>query len=322
MESHYIGDEAESKRPLLIVKHPIEWGLVTNWDLMEKIWNHTFSRCLCIEPSEHPVAMVESACTPKINTEKTVQIMFESFNVPALFIGGHSSMSMVSSGRSSLTGMVLDFGEGSMHSVPLYEGYTLRNALARSYLNGPMLQTHLSSLMNFTTYQEYRTMRQVMSNGLCFVSQDYEADMAKPDELFQRSFKPFGMEEISISKARFQCMEPIFQPNLINLEFPSLPEEINRIISRIDVELRPQMWRQILITGGISRTPGLATRMKMELEKLTQEKVEVFTHPHGGNAAWMGLKECSELPNFSDLCIPKEWYDEEGPALAHRFFLR
>ena len=37
-KSEYIGDEAQKMRGVLNLNYPIESGIVTNWDDMEKIW--------------------------------------------------------------------------------------------------------------------------------------------------------------------------------------------------------------------------------------------------------------------------------------------
>jgi actin beta/gamma 1 len=85
-KSYFIGIEAQLKRKELILKYPMDHGIITNWDDMEDLWHHTFYNELKIFPEEELVHLTEVVIGPKASREKMTQIMFETFNVPGLYV--------------------------------------------------------------------------------------------------------------------------------------------------------------------------------------------------------------------------------------------
>ena len=130
---------------MLRIEHPIEHGIVANWDDMEKVWHHTLYSELRVSPEEHPILMTEASLNPKNNREKMTQIMFEVFNVPCLYVSVQAVLALYASGRC--TGVVLDSGEGVSHTVPIFEGYAIPHAINKVLLAGSNLTDYLKEIL-------------------------------------------------------------------------------------------------------------------------------------------------------------------------------
>jgi actin len=199
--------------------------------MMEVLWQNTFYEKLKTNPSYHPVLLTEAVINPKADRERMVQIMFETFSVPALYICSRPILCLCASRRS--TGVVIHCSSSECCIVPIIDGHVLPHSISRScFHSGDDLTSHMIMLLqqrgisfpeckmgsqNLWTDYKTRCLVRRLQESVCYIALDCDHEMQSITELtYELPLQPEHVPSaaIRIGSERFVCPEILFRPLL------------------------------------------------------------------------------------------------------------
>ncbi|KAL0071977.1 Centractin [Marasmius tenuissimus] len=318
----FIGRRAQEFRGLLKIKYPMEHGIVTDWDDMERIWSWIYAEELGTLSEEHPVLLTEAPLNPRSNRDIAAQIFFDTFNVPALYTSVQAVLSLYSSGRT--TGIVLDSGDGVTHAVPVFEGFSMPHAIRRVDVAGRDVTEYLQLLLRKSGHHLHTTAEReivrTIKEKCCYVS----LNPAKEEKDGIGHLEEFRLPDgniVQLGAERFRAPEILFNPELIGQEYAGVHQVVVDSINRVDLDLRKSLFSNIVLSGGSTLCRGMCfgDRLLNEVKKLALKdvKIKIYAPPERKYSTWIGGSILAGLNAFKKMWVSAEEYQED-PDIIHK----
>nr|XP_019955182.1 PREDICTED: actin-related protein 3-like [Paralichthys olivaceus] len=335
----YIGDEAVDK-PTYSTKWPIRHGIVEDWDLMERFMEQIIFKYLRAEPEDHYFLLTEPPLNTPENREYTAEIMFESFNVPGLYI----AVQVRYDGTSLFSHSVRLFICSSLSQA---EGYVIGSCIKHIPIAGRDITYFTQQLLRerevgIPPEQSLETAKAVKER-FSYVCPDLVKEFNKYDTDGSKWIKQYtGINAISkkeftidVGYERFLGPEIFFHPEFANPDFTQpISEVVDEVIQNCPIDVRRPLYKNVVLSGGSTMFRDFGRRLQRDLKrsvdarlKMSEElsggklkpkpiDVQVITHHMQRYAVWFGGSMLASTPEFYQVCHTKKDYEEIGPSIC------
>jgi len=348
----FIGDEALSHSKSHDVTYPIRHGQVENWDHMERFWEQAIFKYLRCEPEDHHFLLTEPPLNAPENREYTAEIMFETFNVSGLYIAVQAVLALAASWTSkkakgkSLTGTVIDSGDGVTHVIPVAEGYVIGSSIKHVPIAGRDITHFVQQLLReresgIPPSEAMETAKRIKEQ-YSYVCPNMAKEFAKYDADPRQWIKTYEAIDprtkqkwtCDVAHERFLAPEIFFNPEIYSSDFTTpLPDLVDTTIQSCPIDTRRGLYSSIVLSGGSTMFKDFSKRLQRDIKKKVDKRmkeaagrskgqqgqeidVNVLSHHMQRFAVWFGGSMLASTPEFYSVCHTKEAYEEYGPSIA------
>ncbi|ORY83291.1 actin-1 [Protomyces lactucae-debilis] len=343
-QSFYSDSSIHAPRPDYEIKNPMHEGTVADFDAASDLWQYIFNTGLRADPHEHPLMMTETSWVKPQQRQKTMEIAFETLGSPAAYLLKGGVAAAFASGKS--TALVVDIGHSVTSVTPVYDGIILKRGLQKQAFAGAALSEQVNALLkqrgvdvtphflvqrkgapetgsgavlkevpglsdSFMQYERGRIVEAFKEHVLQVFEGplNEQAAASRPARMFEF---PTGRQEL-FKQERFAIAESLFTTDESH---QSLQAMMQASLSVAEVDIRPALLSNIIVTGASSLIPGLEQRLQLEMAKLFPgARLRISA---AGNtverkcAGWLGGSILASLGTFHQLWLSKEEYSEQG----------
>lgn len=346
---YYIGDEAVQNSKTYQLSYPIRHGQVDNWDIMEKYHQACIFNYLRCEPEDHSFLLTEPPLNAPENREYTAEIFFESFGVKGLYIAVQAVLALAASwtsgkGEQTLTGTVIDSGDGVTHVIPVADGYVVGSSIKHIPIAGrditnfvqQLLRERENSIPPEESLEVAKRIKEIYSYVCPDIVKEFRKYELEGDKWIKRhefihsvTKKPYSVD---VGFERFMGPEIFFNPEIASSDFLTpLPDVVDQVIQSCPIDTRRGLYKNIVLSGGSTMYKDFGRRLNRDIKRMVdtriahssnnqivakQIEVNVVSHKKQRYAVWFGGSLLADTPEFLSYCHTKAQYDEHGPGIA------
>jgi len=305
------------------------------------------------EPEDHFFLLTEPPLNAPENREYTAEIMFETFNVPGLYIAVQAVLALAASWTSksvkerTLTGTVVDSGDGVTHVIPVAEGYVIGSSIKHIPLAGRDITAFVQQLMrernepippaeSMEVAKRVKEMYSYVCPDVVKEFAKYDADPSKWIRQYQGNNsvtkKPYTCD---VGYERFLGPEIFFNPEIFSSDFLTpLPKVVDDTIQTCPIDVRRGLYKNIVLSGGTTMFKDFGKRLQRDVKRAVDNRIKrseelsggklkavpldvnVISHHMQRYAVWFGGSMLASTPEFYNVCHTKKQYEEIGPSIC------
>ncbi|GAA6072850.1 actin-related protein 3B isoform X1, partial [Tachysurus ichikawai] len=250
-------------------------------------------------------------------------------------------------GHRTLTGIVIDSGDGVTHAIPVAEGYVIGSCIKHIPIAGRDITYFIQQILRdrevgVPPEQSLETAKAVKER-YCYICPDIVKEFTKYDTDPGKWIKKYkGINAITknefhidVGYERFLGPEIFFHPEFANPDFmDSISDVVDEVVQSCPIDVRRPLYKNIVLSGGSTMFRDFGRRLQRDLKRVVDARlrlseelsggrikpkpieVQVITHHMQRYAVWFGGSMLASTPEFFQVCHTKKDYEERGPSIC------